>query len=497
MKLNPISLVITALFLLFAACTPTPKITKIYTAEERLTAEINQLINDPALANAQIGIYIEDLENQNVLYRLNTNKMFTPASNMKLYTTAAALEYLGTNFTFNTEVYYTGEIKDSTLHGDLIIRGLGDPSISGRFNEGEIYAIFEQWADSLTHFGIKNIKGNVLGDAHYFSDPLLGSGWQWDDEPYYYSAQLGALSFNDNCVDITILPGNEVGNPVEISYNGPQDYVVVQNKAITVAADSLRTLKVWRERAQNKIIVSGNLPLYSKKSVKSITIEQPDKWFMANLAYAWSKVGLKWDGKIGLVNKNEHDAHLRTKLFTHHSPNLAEMVKVVNKKSNNFYAEQLLKALGAEIKKVGQAQAGAEAVSDWLRSKGVLDLHAEIHDGSGLSRYNLITPYATATLLRNMYHSPNYKAFLASLPISGIDGTLKYQMRNSPAAERVFAKTGTLTHVRTLSGYLKGKNGQNYLFVTMLNSFSVPVSYAKSFQNRLCVLLTQYSESKK
>ncbi|MCH7495884.1 MAG: D-alanyl-D-alanine carboxypeptidase/D-alanyl-D-alanine-endopeptidase, partial [Candidatus Marinimicrobia bacterium] len=178
----------------------------------RLKAEIDHLIADPAFASATWGVYIESPDTREVLYSHNENKLLIPASNMKLFTTATALVRFGPNFTYKTKLYYDGAVTNGILNGNLIIRGSGDPTISGRYNGNNITRTFQEWADSLKAMGITKITGDVIGDDDYFDDVGMGYGWSWDDEPYYYSAHTSGLSFNDNTVDVRIRPGEKVGD---------------------------------------------------------------------------------------------------------------------------------------------------------------------------------------------------------------------------------------------------------------------------------------------
>ena len=483
-------------FLFLLSCrselvTPTQTVTPM----EELLRNLKNELNDPYLSQAHIGLYVEDLSTGTIVFRQNARRLFTPASNQKLYTTAVALTTLGADYSFKTDLLIRGSLRDSVLTGDLIVYGRGDPAISGRFYDDDAYAVFKGWADSLRRRGIKAIRGDVIADDSYFDDKRLGDGWNWDDEPYYYSAQIGALSFNDNCVDITVQPSADAGDSVRYRAYPATKYVRLQNHARTWPEDSLARLRLGRKRARNIITLAGGLPVGGTAYKESITVEEPALWFLENLKQAWRQKGMSVDGRY----RYQRHAVLNSDslLFVHHSPPLSELIRVVNKKSHNFYAEQIFKALGAEIRKKGTAAEAAGVVRDWLTARGVALDEAVIADGSGLSRMNQIAPIATATLLKSLYFHPDFKAFYNSLPVAGVDGTLKGRMKNSPAEKVARAKTGYVRHMRTLSGYTRDRDGHDYVFSIMVNHYAVPTAYVNHFQDKLVILLSSFSRKQR
>ncbi len=461
------------------------------TPAENLIRKLKQEIDDPYLSQAHIGVYVEDLTAHQTVFRHNARHLFTPASNQKLYTTAVALSLLGADYTFKTDLLLRGEIRDSILIGDLIIYGRGDPAISGRFFNGDTYAVFKSWVDSLRRRGIKSVKGDIIADDSYFDERRLGEGWNWDDEPYYYSAQIGALSFNDNCVDLTVMPGKSAGDTVRYRARPATGYVRFENRARTWPRDSLAQLHLGRKRARNIITLDGGLPVNGEDYHESITVEEPARWFLENLKKAWQEKDMKVTGIFRHQRLAAREAD--SLLWVCQSPPLSELIRVVNKRSHNFYAEQIFKALGAEIYHEGSASAAARVVREWLTARGVALDAAVIVDGSGLSRMNQIAPVATATLLKSMYYHPDFDVFYNSLPVAGVDGTLKRRMKNSPAENVARAKTGYVRHMRTLSGYTRDRDGHDYVFSIMVNHYAVPTAYVNHLQDRLVILLSNFS----
>ena len=293
-------------------------------------------------------------------------------------------------------------------------------------------------------------------------------------------------------MDLTISAGKNIGDSVEVGINPLTDYVRIINTARTVSSDSLSRLRVFRERGQNVIYVQGTVK-QGQTLAESITVERPALYFLQELKKVLFKKGIEVQGNIRITSHNQLQQNPTLKqLFAYASPSLKDIVRELNKKSNNFYAEQILSTLGAEILKEGSAEKGREVVTSWLNSMGVAKNEFIMADGSGLARKNMIAPIATATLLRYMYHRNEFTDYLASLPIAGVDGTISRQLKGTVAEGRIFAKTGTVTRVRALSGYVKTTSGRMLLFVTMFNNYPVPTSYIKQIQDRICLLLSTW-----
>ncbi len=448
---------------------------------------IDQLLDDPNIGNAFVGIHIEALDNGSVVYSRNAHKLFVPASNMKLYTTAAVLTKLGPAYKYPTVIAMNGSVNDSTVNGDLIIKGFGDPSISGRLHDGDILAVFRSWADSLKQRGIKRISGSLIGDNSFFKDETYAEGWNWDDEPFWYSAQPSALSFNDNCVDLTIQPASVIGQPVNILANPDINYLRIINRATTSKIDSSAHLRFDRERAQNIAEVSGFMPINAKPHTESISVEKPGLYFLKTLRTVLQHQGIQVSGDIILKNTR---VAVSDRIFTHYSAPLPELISITNKVSHNLFAEQFVKTLGAVYAGEGSYAAGAGVVADWLHSIGIAPNEFISVDGSGLSRKNYISPFGTATLLRWMYRQGHFSDYYESLPIAGVDGSLKRRMRQTRAQGNVHAKTGYVGHVRSLSGYVSNPEKRMFVFSILVNNYSVPTAYINTLQDKICILLS-------
>lgn len=464
----------------------------------RLKNELDEIFSDPSFSNAYWGVVIQSLETGEYLYRLNEHKNFIPASNMKLFTTAVALIKLGPDFRYKTNLYTDGEIKDGVLYGNLFVRGTGDPTISGRFTNGDVTKTFKDWADSLLKMGIKEVNGDIIGDDNYFDDQYMGTGWAWDDETYWYSAHISALSFNDNCVDLEILPGKKIGDTAIINITPNTNYVKIKNTVITVHPDSATQIDFFRAPGTNTINVFGKISLKSKPYKESISVHNPTLYTVTVLKEVFESKGIKVDGNALDIDDTNLNPNYETMkiLASYESPPLSEIIKVINKRSQNFYAEQVFRTLGKIFGGEGSTQKSVEVVKNTLAQIGIPPEEISIYDGSGLSRLDLVTPFQILTLLNYMFRHEYFPYFYESLPIAGVDGTLETRMRKTKAQGNVRAKTGYVQYVRSLSGYVKTKDGEMLAFVLMTNNYLVPTSVANSIQDIVCQRLANFSREK-
>lgn len=499
------------LLLFFCSCATTQKIIEakpetkseiIYyekdTPLNQLKNELDGIFSNPSFSNAHWGVAIQSLETGEYFYKLNEHKSFIPASNMKLFTTAVALIKLGPNFKYKTNLYTDGEIKNGTLYGNLFVRGTGDPTISGRFTNGDVTKTFKDWADSLLKMGIKEINGDIIGDDNYFDDQYMGTGWAWDDETYWYSAHISALSFNDNCVDLEIFPGKEIGDSAIIKITPSTNYVKIKNSIITVHPDSTTQIDFFRAPGTNIINAFGKISLKSNPYKESISVHNPTLYAVTVLKEVLESKGIKVNGgalDIDDTNLNPDYETMRI-LASYESPPLSEIIKVINKRSQNFYAEQVFRTLGKIFGGEGSTQKSVEVVKNTLAQIGIPPEGISIYDGSGLSRLDLVTPFQILTLLNYMFRHKYFSYFYESLPIAGVDGTLETRMIKTKAQGNVRAKTGYVQYVRTLSGYVKTGDGEMLAFVMMTNNYLIPTSVANAIQDLVCQRLASFSRER-
>lgn len=466
-----------------------------YSTIHEFWAEMDDIFNDPTFSNAHWGVVIQSLETGEYLYKRNEDKFFVPASNMKLFTTAAGLLLLGEDYRFSTSLYTDGYLDGSILVGNLLVQGKGDPTISGRFHNDNVYAVYSDWADSLIALGIDEINGNLIGDDNLFDDLGLGKGWSWDYESYWYAAQSGAISLNDNCVDINLVYNREK-DTLEFKLSPESNYLVVRNEVKLVQADSSTDINVYRDRGSNVVTLYGTFSRRIDSLKTYVTVNNPTQYAMVVLNKVLKEKGINVRGyPIDIDDYGDVvDYNNLRYLFSYYSPDMKEIVKVVNKGSHNFYAEQLLKTIGLEIEGFGSAKNGIEASREIFMEIGLNPENIVMADGSGLSSHNLVTPRQIVTLLKYFFNSASFPAFYNSLPISGVDGTLGNRMKNTRAKELVRAKTGYIRAARSLSGYTQTGDKEPIVFSMICNNFNIPVKLVENIQDQVCLRIVNFKK---
>lgn len=456
--------------------------------------QIDDIFSDPNFNSSNWGVVIKSLETGEYLYKRNEDKLFIPASNLKLITTAAGLIDLGPNYKYKTDIYMDGKIDGSVLKGNLVVQGIGDPTFSERFNKGNIYQVFSNWADSLLARNIDEISGNLIGDDNLFDDNGFGNGWSLDHDSYWYSAPTSAICFNDNCIEISVKPTTN-NNQATLTILPQTRYVTVINKVKTGPKGSLTSLDINRERGTNIITVYGKIEEGSEEKIVYSTVNNPTQFAMVVLKDVLQKKGIVVRGYASDIDMEESpcDYSKMNVLFTYESVPLFDIIKIMNKDSQNFYAEQLLKTIGLEKENFGSIENGVKAEKKLLKEMGINPENLIIADGSGLSWLNLITPRQIINLLTYMYRNENFNYFYESLPVAGVDGTLANRMKRSKAENNVRAKTGYNDGVRSLSGYVNTADNEPIAFSIIVNNFIVPASLADNLQDQVCVRLANFS----
>jgi len=467
------------LWFVLVTCLQTSLFAAGVNAKTSLCVGIEKLLAAPEMKHSLQGIEIKSLDNGKVLYEKNANLLFVPASNFKLLVSSTALDVLGPEYSMTTSLYSAAKPDSGIVKGDLILVGGGDPTFG--------FTDLQKMADAVKSLGVKEVQGDVLADTSRFDDVRLCEGWECDSEPYYYEAQVSALNLNENYVDVFVKPGVKIGEPGNVSLDPQTNYLSVQNTSATLKSGSPKTLIVDRIPGRNVIRVSGGVPsdYQSKKPEESITVDDPALFACSTLHEMLRRNGIivKGEAKRGrLPSGSQLIASVK-------SPKLSEMLKLLNKPSDNLIAECLLKTLGVEAEGNGTVEAGKKIELAFLKKVGIDPSSAGITDGSGLSRRNCITPSALVSMLTYMSHSKNSKVFLDSLPIAGVDGTLKKRMRNTVAQGNVRAKTGYLARTSCLSGFVKTKAGETLVFSIMFNNFLCPKEQALAVQDRIMVML--------
>ncbi|MDQ3308553.1 MAG: D-alanyl-D-alanine carboxypeptidase/D-alanyl-D-alanine-endopeptidase, partial [Gemmatimonadota bacterium] len=433
------------LFALFAgACTPSapPAVAPAPAPTVALRTTLDSIFRDTAFAYAHWGVVVQSPKTGETLFRQNGEKMFVPASNMKLVTAAAALQALGPDYRYRTEVAATGPIRDGTLRGDLVVRGSGDPSISARFHGGDARVVFRSWADSLRARGVRRIAGRVIGVDDVFDDVPYGRGWAWDDLDAAYSAPISGLSFNDNMVRVRVQPARQAGTVASVAVDPDVGYLRPTGQVQTAAAGTRSALSVTRDVGAPGVVATGTIAADTSWIEETIAVPDPTQFFVTALRETLRQAGIEVSGVA--VDADRLAAAGETlvptmPLFAHHSPPMREILPHFMKPSQNQIGEILLKTLGRERRGTGSYPAGRAVVDSLVRVWGLNPRQLSMADGSGLSRYNLVAPDLLLGLLQYMSASPHFDVWYASLPVAGVDGTLTSRLRGTPAERNVHA----------------------------------------------------------
>ena len=444
-------------------------------AERALRADLERIFNAPLTAQALWGVQIKSLESGRVLYSRNPATLLMPASNMKIVTLAAAAEALGWDHRFRTTLESSGTIESGTLKGDLIARGGGDPTINKRDNRAA--AIFDQWAAALKAAGITRIEGNVVGDASAFGGSGLGQGWSWDYLQDGYAAPVGALEYNENTATLTVRPGAAPGDDAVMELP-PSSGLGLMHHVITGAAGSRMAIDVERPDGA-WLDVIGSIAVDAQPFTREVAVSKPALYFAHSLLRALVERGIDVRGlPVELRESKNALAPLpRQVLAETSSPPLREIAVTMMKVSQNLYAETLLKAIGAIQGQPATAERGRAAARAIFTRWNIAPGSYVQADGSGLSRYDYVTPEMIVRLLERLHGDPRHRdAFVATLPIAGKDGTISTRMRATRADANAVAKTGSISNVRALSGYVRTRDGELLAFSILANNFTIPAA---------------------
>ncbi len=435
-----------------------------------LERRLNCLLDTPPFDRALWGVAIANPRGRLVFER-NADRLFVPASNTKLVVVAAAAALLPPDFRFRTSVYAAGPVDGGTVRGDLVLYGRGDPGLSPRYDTTELAGL-GALADSLRARGITRVTGDVVGDASYFDSIATLPSWQAYDLNWWYAAPVTALAFNENSVDFLVDPA-AAGQPPAIRLQPDLGVVRFTNRARTVPTDSERTIDFFREPGTNVVWAQGDLPADAAPDTEFFAIHDAPAWAATAFRRALQARGIAVDGGLRTTFDSTAYAAARAAppLAEHLSPPLPELLAPILQVSQNWFAEMVLKTLGRELEGEGSWPAGLDVERRFLiDSIGVDSTLFDLVDGSGLSTSNLVAPRAFVQLLVRMRRSQHAEAFLAGFPIAGETGTLKGRFTDARLVGRVRAKTGSISRVNTLTGWLDLPRGRTWTFSIELNN---------------------------
>jgi D-alanyl-D-alanine carboxypeptidase/D-alanyl-D-alanine-endopeptidase (penicillin-binding protein 4) len=464
----------------------------------RLKKAIDAVVSRPEFAPAFWGIEVRSLATGRTLYARNAEKAFRPASNMKLVTTAAALDAYGPDARLRTTVETAGRLDAlGRVLGDVYLVGRGDPELSARIAPGRPTAALEEMADALVAAGVRRIEGRVVGHEGAFAGERRGSDWAWDDLAWGYGAEVSALSFSDNLVLASLAPGARAGDPAVLDVEPRLGCVAVSSTVTTSeprpapaapepAADDEEAVSLRREPGSNEVRLSGHVPLGGSWKGE-LSVSDPARCAARVFADVLEAKGLRVAGGVA-TSSDPLPAGTRV-LAAHDSPPLSEIVRVVNKESQNLHAEMLLRLVGLKAGGEGSVEKGKEAVAAFAERLGVPAAGWGLADGSGLSGFDLLTPRGLVSLLAAMDRHPCAAAFRDSLPVAERDGTLETRMKGTPAEGRVLAKTGTLRLARALAGYVTTVRGERLAFAIVVNNLEGRGREARAAVDEIAVAL--------
>ena len=489
-----------------------------------LPVAVGRILADPAVSQAHWGISVVALSG-NLIYSLNANQYFNPASNAKLLTTAAAYALLPSGLTFTTQVAGSAAVgHGDEIRGNLTIFGVGDANMSARTmpfgikteRTGSPLAALEDMADQIVRHGIHSVTGDIVGDDTWFVYERYGSGWSWDDLQWGYGAPASALSVNDNEVYLNAVPAAQVGETAGASWSPSTAYYTLDNLLVTSPAGEPGRPGVERAPGGLTVRLFGRTPLGQAGLHTALAIEDPAEYAARSLREMLLARGVQ----VGGIARAQHrlstdssdflagqaqplvlhpvladtvEAPLggQTLLAAHVSPPLGDDLVVTNKVSQNLHAEITLRTLGKLEGSEGSLLEGTRVVRQFLSSAGVVPGDFVLYDGCGLSVQDLVTPRAFTTLLTYAAKQSWGEAFRSSLPVGGVDGSLSARFKQPLLNGKVFAKTGTLGEARALSGYVVTASGQTVVFSILCTDHNPSAAAERTAMDKIVAAIAE------
>jgi D-alanyl-D-alanine carboxypeptidase/D-alanyl-D-alanine-endopeptidase (penicillin-binding protein 4) len=446
---------------------------------------VDSILTQSCHRGLRVGAKFYSLDRQQVIYARNSDSLFTPASNMKMFTSAMALKKVGPDYRFHTRLYTNGKIQGTVLKGDLYLKGFGDPSL-----------VTEQmWilVNELKNLPITKIQGNIITDNSYFEGQGRLKTWTSYKGPEAYLAPMGALSFNFNTVTVYVEPGKNPGERPRVVVDPDIDYFRVRNKAVTTGSKrSRRKLIVNRlkRKSHDEILIKGRLPNNVARKRFFLNVTDPEKYTASAFKRFLNQAGVKVTGKVKRGRVPEH-AFL---VLDHESPPLGRILRGLNKFSNNFIAEQILKTLAAQFMgEPGTTENGVLLLQEYMQELGFTPDQYRMVDGSGLSKTNLVTPDQVIALLEDAHSDLSiFPEFISALGVMGLDGSVIDRMHHQKEAQKIRVKTGTLNHVSALSGYFQSQDGERFAFSILLNDVKCSNGTATKLEDEIMEIALKF-----
>lgn len=456
-----------------------------------LTLRLNEIItSEPGLKGSLTGISIRSATTGEMIYEHIGDTRLRPASNLKLFTAATALSVLGENYQFQTQLLTDGKIIGNTLNGNLYVKGSGDPTL--------LKEDLDKMAEELSKQGVQKINGNLIADDTYFDNVRYSMDLPWSDETTYYGAQISALTtspdkdYDAGTIIVEVLPGKKINDKAVVKLTPNTDYIIIKNDTTTMKNKGKHIIKVEREHGKNIVHITGTISLNSKPVKEWIAVWEPTEYTLNLIKSSLASSGIELNG-ILKVGASSEDSKV---LVNHHSMPLTDLLVPFMKLSNNGHAETLIKAMGKKQKEEGSWQSGIEVVTRELKTMKVDSDSMVIRDGSGISHVNLVSPNQVTNLLYQIQSQSWFHSYFESLPVSGfgdklLGGTLRYRMSSPTLLGKVRAKTGSISTVSSLSGYIETKTGDTVVFSIILNNM-LDESIGKAIEDKMVNTIYEY-----
>jgi serine-type D-Ala-D-Ala carboxypeptidase/endopeptidase (penicillin-binding protein 4) len=468
-----------------AAVTPPP--------HETLRRDLDAIFSDRIVDHGIWSAAVHSLRHGEKLYSLNSFRLQVPASNQKQLTAAGAAERLGWDYRYTTRIFATGAVdSNGVLNGDLVVVSDGDPTINPR--HAERWPIFDEWGKQLAAKGIRTLTGHLIGDDNAFEEPGWSPGWAWDDLAFGYGAAASALQYHENQVELLIGPGREAGARAIISVSPSGSGLIVDHQVTTAMPGEPNRIMLLRTPGSETLTVSGHVALGSPVITEYAAVDNPTQVYLNAMRVAFGRHGVNIERTPVDIDeaRPQPDMSRARMLVEDKSPPLSEIVDVTLKWSRNIYAETMLRSMapeGAPKSAAGGLKALEETLNDW----GIFGDYFIAKDGSGLSRYDYLSADALTWLLTYVWMDPKHADFYrAAMPLFGVNGNVANRLKETPASGRVWAKTGSMSQVRSLSGYLETLEGEPLAFAFLVNGFRVPTREIDAAMDKALLRLVQF-----
>ncbi len=444
---------------------------------QELARDIEAIIDRPQFKRSHWGIAMQNLATKDVIYSLDSDKFFIPASTVKLLTTAAAVRELGSDFRITTPIYATGNLP----HLDTVrIAGKGDPTITSE--------ILKNIVQQFKVLGIRSIKKLIIDDS-YFAQPVINPTWEWSDTYYDYATTVNSIILNQNTVKLALVPQG-IGQPVKMQWNDEMAARQWQvfNRGVTTLPSTEYSIEIDGVLRQPVLNIRGNLPQDNRADVWDLAVVDPANYFLESFKGLLEQEGIMiTQGIVTTETMPNKEERIITQMY---SPPLQELIKEINRESNNLYAEVLLRILAKELK----TDDAIKALETSLNKLNISSANYSLEDASGLSRQNLITPETLVQILSVMANTANRDIYRTSLAVAGNNGTLKQRLSNTELQNNLWGKTGSLSGVITLAGYLKIADRETIAFSILVNNFDDKNTIARQAIDEIILLLPQFTD---